>query len=161
MIQLRHCYFDIKQQTLTKACCLFFLLKVVFLFCFFLGKVLVDSVAVIICFVSVIRVFIVSLFEFIFKRLSEIICVILMIFVTMLEHVARIEMLIMLMVTRVLEKLPVHSSIKAFQNDQNTMCLVSKYLFKRIPMNCDVMQDRIMGSETAQCCNRMRSFGKF
>lgn len=127
-------------------------------FFFFLGKELVDSVAVVVRFVSVLRVFIVSLLKFIFKRLSEMICVILMIFVTMLEHVTRIEMLITLMITRILEKLAVHSSIKAFQIDQITKC---KLLFKRMLMNSDVIQYRITRPETAQCCNRIRSYGKF
>ena len=132
----------------------------------FLGNVLVNIVAVFTRFVSVFGVFIVSLLEFIFRRLSEIICVILMIFVTILEHATKIAMLITLVVCRILEKLPGHSSIKTLQNDLKTKCLMFKMLLNgktilRKPMNSDVMQVRTKGHETAQCCDRIRSCGKF
>ena len=108
-----------------------------------------------------------TLFEFIFRRLSEIICVILMIFVTILENATKIAMLITLMICRILEKLPGHSSIKALQNDLETKGLRFKMLLNekivlRMPKNSDVMQDSIIGHATAQCCcDRIRSCGKF
>lgn len=137
-----------------------------YFFLLFLGNVLVEIVAVFTRFVSVFSVFIVSLFEFIFRRLSEIICVILMIFVAILDHEAKTVMLITLKISGILEKLPGHSSIKALQNDLKTKGLRSKMLNEKIvlrmPKNSDVMQDSIIGHATAQCCcDRIRSCGKF